>query len=383
MKLLNFIIFISIVSVLYFFLNFYIYKKGVSVFSSNSNAKIIFTITFLFVSLSYILGRIFEKAFYCQFSTILIWIGSFWIAFILYLFLFSVIIDIIKFSNHYLNYLPKIIFKNPQMTKYIVFSVVMSVSGLIILLGYLNADSVNIKTLNLYSDKTSDIKQLKIVVASDIHAGIIMNSKRIKKFVNEINALNPDIVLFAGDVVDEDIEPVIKDNIGDEFKNIKSKYGVFAITGNHEYIGGADKSIEYLEKYNINFLRDEIVTINNITIIGREDKEKPRFTKIERKTLKELMDLTNKNNYLILMNHQPFNLYESVENNIDLQVSGHTHNGQMFPLNFITGLLYEVSWGYKKIKDTHFYVSSGYGTWGPPVKTTGKSEIVEINLNFK
>jgi len=274
-------------------------------------------------------------------------------------------------------------FKNPQMTKYVIFSVVMSVSGLIILLGYLNADSVKIKKINLYSDKTSNIKQLKIVAASDIHAGIIMDSKRIKKFVNEINKLNPDIVLFAGDVVDEDIEPVIKDNIGDEFKNIKSKYGVFAITGNHEYIGGADKSIEYLEKYNINYLRDESVTIENITIIGREDKEKPRFTKIERKNLKELVDSVNKDNYLILMNHQPFNLYESVENNIDLQLSGHTHHGQMFPLNFITGLLYEVSWGYKQINNTHFYVSSGYGTWGPPVKTSSYSEIVEITLNFK
>lgn len=383
MKLLNFIIFISIVSVLYFFLNFYIYKKGVSVFSSNPNAKIIFTITFLFVSVTYILGRIFEKAFYCRFSTILIWIGSFWIAFILYLFLFSVIIDIIRFSNHHLNYLPKIMFKNPQITKYVIFSVVMSVTGLIILLGYLNADSVKIKKINLYSDKTSNIKQLKIVAASDIHAGIIMDSKRIKKFVNEINKLNPDIVLFAGDVVDEDIEPVIKDNIGDEFKNIKSKYGVFAVTGNHEYIGGADKSIEYLEKYNINYLRDESVTIENITIIGREDKEKPRFTKIERKNLKELVDSVNKDNYLILMNHQPFNLNESVENNIDLQLSGHTHHGQMFPLNFITNLLYEVSWGYKQINNTHFYVSSGYGTWGPPVKTSSYSEIVEITLNFK
>lgn len=189
--------------------------------------------------------------------------------------------------------------------------------------------------------------------------------------------------MLPGDVVDEDIKPVIKQNLGEILKKLKSVYGTYAVTGNHEYIGGAEQACKYLTEHEITLIRDDYIKIaDSFYIIGREDRAIKWFTGKTRKTLREIMHGADKNLPLILMDHQPLGLEEARENDIDLQLSGHTHHGQLWPFNFITNKVYSLSYGYIKKGNTHYYVSCGAGTWGPPVRTGNKPEIIDLTVNF-
>ena len=224
---------------------------------------------------------------------------------------------------------------------------------------------------------------LDIVVASDIHLGTLVGQRRLDKIVDRINSLDPDIILLPGDIVDEDLGPVIKQNLGESLRSLKSRFGVFAITGNHEYIGGVEEASRYLVDHGVTVLRDRVLRINEtVYLVGREDRSMDRFTEKTRKPLKDLMAEVDGRFPVILMDHQPFHLEEGENNGVDLQISGHTHHGQLFPLNFITGRVYELSRGYKRKGNTHIYVSNGVGTWGPPVRLGNRPEIVHIKLRL-
>jgi len=225
---------------------------------------------------------------------------------------------------------------------------------------------------------------LRVVAASDVHLGTIIGPRKTQKMVDKINSLQPDIILFAGDVIDEDVKPVLKQNLGSNLQQLRAPFGVFASTGNHEYIGGVEESLKYLEKNGIDFLRDTAILINNsFYIVGREDLYKEWMTGTPRKTLNELLVGVDMSKPVIVLDHQPTNLDEAVKANVDIQLSGHTHHGQLWPIGFITNLMFEVSRGYMQRGNTHFFVSTGFGTWGPPVRTGNRPEIVLLDITFK
>ncbi len=130
---------------------------------------------------------------------------------------------------------------------------------------------------------------------------------------------------------------------------------------------------------------------SSVYIVGREDVSMNSFTGRKRKSLEEIMSSINSDHPKILLDHTPVKLEQAEKQGIDLQFSGHTHHGQIWPANIITNMIYEISWGYKLSKsgsdgkkgNTHYYVTSGAGTWGPPVRTGSKSEIVNIKITFK
>jgi hypothetical protein len=251
--------------------------------------------------------------------------------------------------------------------------------------GFINARLPRIRHFDIeINKKVNGDKSLKIVLVSDIHMGTLIAKRRTNHLVEKIINLKPDLVLFAGDIVDEDLAPVIRRNLGEMLSHIKAKYGVYGITGNHEYIGGAESAVKYLRTHGINILRDTAVFVDDyFYLVGRDDRDKPRFTGKERKSLEEIMAQVDRSYPVILMDHQPFNLAKTVEQGVDLQVSGHTHHGQLWPFNYITHAIYELSWGYKQIGQTHFYVSSGFGSWGPPIRLGNRPEIVEILVRFR
>jgi predicted MPP superfamily phosphohydrolase len=220
-------------------------------------------------------------------------------------------------------------------------------------------------------------------MASDIHMGTIIGPRRMTKLVEMINSQNPDIILFAGDIVDEDLAPVVRQNLGSALLGLKAPMGIFGITGNHEYIGGAEAAVKYLQDHGVIILRDSVVRVgDSFFLAGREDRDKPRFSGRPRLEVEELLKNTDKSFPVILLDHQPFNLEKAQAAGADLQLSGHTHHGQLWPLNYITSAIYEVSMGYLKKSDSHFYVSPGFGGWGPPVRIGNRPEIVKITIRF-
>lgn len=385
MKFWSFLIFISIVFIVYASVNYYIFIRGLQAVPKGSPYRTYYIILFIALASSFWIGRILENYILNTFTEVLVWVGSLWLAFMLYFFLFAILFDVVRLLNHFFGLLPEIITNNYEKAKLIsLFSVVGIVTAFIIY-GHINFLSPRILNLDItIPKKDSKLSSLNIVAASDIHLGTIVGKRQLNNFIQLTNSLNSDIILLPGDIFDEDIGPIIKKNLGEELEKLQARYGVYAVTGNHEYIGGVESAVEYMEKHGIKVIRDEAVFIDrSFYIVGREDRSIGQFADKKRKDLTEITKGLDDNYPKILMDHQPFQLNLARENDIDLQLSGHTHHGQLWPLNYITSAIYEISWGYEKIGNTHYYVSSGFAGWGPPVRTGSRTELVNIKVRFE
>jgi predicted MPP superfamily phosphohydrolase len=379
-----FIVFFSVVIVLYGLINIYIYLRGLQAISHSSPLRIWFTVVFWFLSLSYIAARLLERIALSWLTDGLVWIGSFWMGAMAYFLIFLLAIDLLRLVNHLVPFFPDFLMRNLQHTKQVMALIVVGIVFLTVVGARINGMFPRIQTLELTIHKNSPLKELNVAVISDVHLGTIICNSHFVRIVNKINSLNPDIVLFAGDLVDEDIQPVIRQNLGETLRQIKSKYGIYGITGNHEYIGGVEPACKYLVEHGVTMLRDSTVQIAGaFTLVGREDLSIHQFNGRNRKLLGDLMKDVNTSLPIILMDHQPSRLEDAVDHGADLQLSGHTHHGQLWPFNYISQAVYELSWGYKQKGNTHFYVSCGVGTWGPPMRSGNRPEVVNVKLKFE
>ena len=384
MKTGAFIVFLTIVLVIYGLVNTYIFVRGLQAIPPGSVWRTWYIPGFWILAGTFVLARILERVYPCAFTGIITWIGSFWLAFMLYFILVALFLDFARMLNYFFDIFPKSFYVDYRQTKLNVLYISLALVTLAVSGGFVNARIPRIKKLEMNVHKAvPGKKSLNLVMASDIHLGTIIAKRKANRLVAEINALHPDIVLFAGDVVDEDLAPVIKNNLGANLVQLKANLGVYAITGNHEYIGGVEPAVKYLQQHGVTVLRDTAVLVDRwFYLVGREDRDRPRFTGKQRRELSELLTEVDFSRPVILLDHQPFDLQRAVEQGIDLQLSGHTHHGQLWPLNYITSAMYEISSGYRMIGNTHFYVSTGFGTWGPPVRLGSRPEIVQIKLNF-
>lgn len=380
MMIIFFIVFFAV----YTLVNYYVFIRGWQSLSYLPVLKPFYIFVFLLFSLSYIIVEVLSENIPSVIYDALLWTGSFWFAFLLYFVLFLSVIDLVRITNHFISFLPVSLSKPGKLTKLYFGAGVTALVILIVSAGFINRSDLKVKELELtLPGQNSAITELNVVMFSDVHLSPINNNRFLSKIADEVNELNPDIILLPGDIVDDKPEILNRIGIGEAFKKMNSRYGIFASTGNHEFINGADNSVKFMEDYGINVLRDSLVKINDsFYVVGREDRSSGRSGK-KRKSLSAIIAGKTGNLPAILMDHTPVELKEAMENDIDLQLSGHTHNGQMFPLNLITGMIYEVSWGYLKKGKTHYYVSSGAGTWGPPVKLASDAEIVNIKIAFK
>ena len=375
------IVFFSIVLTIYSLVNIYIYYKVYNAIPGLHNHRFLYTITFFFIAAIFIFAKILESKHSSVITDALNIIGGFWLAFMLYGFLFFLLSDILLLILR-VTYL--INSDNILLYRKWAFVITAAFSSLLIIGGFINAINPVIKEYDITINKPAgEIKALRIAAVSDIHLGSIIRKRSLKKMSVMLQKLNPDLVLLLGDIVDGEIGPVLRGDLLQYFTCPKSTDGLFAITGNHEFIGGAGRTIPYIESKGIRVLKDEIVTLpGGIQLIGRIDRDSRRFYRKERLSLGELMKQVDTTKPVILLDHQPFHYDESVKYGVDLELSGHTHNGQMWPLNYITSMIYELSYGYLKKENSQFIVSSGYGLWGPRVRSGSRSEVLLINIKF-
>ena len=375
-------VFFIIILTIYASINLYLYFKGLNALPSLQNHKLLYSITFFILAALFIIAKVIEARHSSLITDVLNIIGGFWLAFMLYGFLFFILSDIVLLVLKITGVLSN---DNIPLYRFWSFLITAGLSFMLITGGFINAVIPVVKEYNITINKPAgNIKSLRIAAVSDIHLGSIIRKRSIKKLSSMLKDIDPDMVLLLGDIVDGELGPVLRDDLLRYFTCPKCDDGLYAITGNHEYIGGGNRTIPYIESKGIRVLKDEVLTLDGgIQLVGRIDKDASRFYGKSRLPLNELMKQADTSKPVILLDHQPFHINESVKNGVDLQLSGHTHNGQMWPLNHITKMIYEVSYGYLKKGNTHIIVSSGYGLWGPRVRSGSRSEVLLVNLKFK
>lgn len=346
-----------------------------------SKSASLYWVPLLILALLYPVGRFVKHFLPAVISQPIIIIGSYWLGFVYYLFILLFLYEIARLLNLLLNIAP---------AKYNHLSfgggiTILIITLIIVAAGAINARNPIIRSYQLSVPKAAgQLSSLRVVAVSDIHLGNIIGTNRLENLVQTINSLKPDIVLLPGDIIDEDVNYFAEQKMPEILRRLSSRFGTYAVLGNHEYIGGnTAAAIYHLAQSGITVLRDASVKVNNqFYIIGRDDLSSRRFTNGERKPLQSIMQDLDRSLPLILLDHQPANLIEADRQQIDVQFSGHTHRGQLFPNGLITRKMYEVDWGYLQKNHLQVIVSCGYGTWGPPLRIGNRPEIVLTTITF-
>lgn len=371
-----------IIFALYGLLNYYIgLRFWQSLFSYLPHVSTLgYWSLFWLISLSYLLARVGEKFLPGAITQVLSVLGSYWLGIMFYSFLTFLIVDFVRLLDKVFAFLPTALKSGPAVG----IALCLLISGTVIY-GAWNARNpiVNHYELTL-AKKAGTLSQLHIVMVSDVHLGTIMDNGRLTQMVNLINAQHPDLILIAGDMIDENVERVIEKEMQANLTQLQARYGTYAVLGNHEYIGGhVSEAIQYLEESGVHVLKDRRIPIaGGIYLVGRDDLTGERFGGGKRQPLNNLLQGVEPSAPVIVLDHQPSYLQEPEAAGVDLQLSGHTHQGQLFPNNLITKLIFQDDFGLLQKGAFHLIVSSGYGTWGPPLRVGNKPEIVDIQLHF-
>ena len=378
------ILFILIFLSIFIGINYYIGKRVAAALQSIRPLNIkIFWIIFWIIAFSYIINTLLKSFLPSFMLSPLLYIGSYYIALMAYLILIIPIIDAIKFVNSKFYFLPKGKEFNSGFSLSITILIAIFL-GILMIYGTWSGKSSYVKNYDIKLSKSLKNNNLKIVLLSDIHLGNYIGKDRLKTMVNEVNALDPDVVLIAGDLIDDSIKPFIDNSLAAELGKIESKYGTYLSFGNHDLFDNKlDQLTTELENNGVKVLRDNFNLVDNsFYIVGRDDISINRGN-YKRKDLSLILQDVDKTKPIIVIDHSPTDLVEPHNEKIDLQVSGHTHKGQFAPFNLITREIFELDYGYKEKDTFNAVVSSGYGTWGPPIRVGSRSEIVEINLKGK
>lgn len=385
---------------IYILLNLYIYKRLIKWLEITSKyfkikaLRCILIFIFIFLSNSLLIGLIIPIRVLKSFFN---FIGNYYLGISIYILLVLGVFELLTFLLKYF----KIMHKDNNIRNILVGLICILSISITSIYGIINARVINVKHYNVaINKKAGNIKDLKVVMISDLHLGYNIGVRHMKNMANKINRENPDLVLIAGDIFDNDYDSINNPNqIIKIFKGIKAKYGIYSVYGNHDIsekiLAGftfdfnekskqSDKRMdEFLKKANIKLLRDESILIkNSFYLVGRLDYSKLGIDVGRRKTAKELLYNLDKDKPIFVIDHEPVELNTLSENGADLNLSGHTHDGQMFPLNILIKLKYKHSYGIKKYGEMTSIISSGVGVYGPNMRVGTKAEVVSIDIKF-
>lgn len=319
-------------------------------------------------------------------SRLFAYAGYYWAAFFLYAVMLFLSIDLFRLVDRMDDYrltasIP--IWERPLLPA-ITGTTVVAVTLLLLLVGTWLARHPRIRSYEIQLDRP--LRQpMRVALLSDIHFGSLVSTADLRILRDAVNACRPDLILLAGDLIDNSIELIARTDFSDRMRELKATHGVYGILGNHEYINAAAEDVVALyQASGIHVLRDEHIVIDHqLTLIGRDDKD-THFTGSESRIEPMALIAECRSDLpVLLMQHQPSDLTAIADAGADLTVAGHTHRGQLFPLNIIQALNkknYQVSFGHRLISRLHIVISSGYGTYGPPIRLGSRAEIVLLHL---
>jgi hypothetical protein len=367
---LGMIIFLLVFFCLYGSINFYFFFRAKSIFQVTDLLQAVILFLLVLLIAAPVLVRVLESLRYEQIARAVACVGYVWMAFVFLFFFVSLSLDIVRFAY-------KIFGSGSFQFKTIFFGISVFLSASLVIYGYIDAQRIRVKHLEIVTEHVlpGDGK-LRIVQISDVHVGIVIRENRIDPILERVRESRPDIFVSTGDLLDGELDNIMND--AQRFAQVPAKHGKYAVLGNHEYYAGLKRSIEFTEAAGFKLLRDEFVEVAGITIFGEDDitGRKHGETKKSDAFLEALSK--ERDNFVLLLKHQP---YVDKENNFNLQLSGHTHGGQLFPFGFIVKLYFPKIYGLHELSENKLlYVSRGTGTWGPPVRVFAPPEITVIDL---
>jgi uncharacterized protein len=357
---------------LYGGINFYAFSRARSFFHFSGFPQAIIMMVLILLIFAPILVRVAEAYHHEFLARSIAYIGYIWMAFVFLFFFSSVTFDIIVFLYKLTgNEAASLSLRNIAFITAIVLSLIL------VIYGFMDARQVRVKALQVKTEKIlPNNGKIRIVQISDVHVGLIIRDNRLQDILDRVKEAKPDILVSTGDLMDGELDNVMAQS--QRFTSITPKYGKYAILGNHEYYAGLKRSLEFTKAAGFEMLRDDVRHIAGLSIFGADDITGQRMGLSKDKRLFEKMLADQGNGFILLLKHQPF---VDAGENFNLQLSGHTHGGQIFPFMLVTRLFFPENYGYFELeKNKSLYVSRGAGTWGPPVRVFAPPEITVIDL---
>lgn len=357
--------------------------------------KVPFAVVYLFMALSPVIAFLLPKS---AVAIVIRRISTYWIGIMLYSLLYVVLFDLLRLIAKHTKLKNTLLFSRGSVIS--IGSVVVACAVATCLYGIFNARNIKVNEYSVTVNKScgSD-KHLKAVLVADLHMGYAIGVDHITNMVEKINAQDPDIVIIAGDIFDNSYDGMDDpEGIKAQLKSIKSKYGVYAVYGNHDIDekilmgftfdwGGKqlhnEKMTNFMKECDIKLINDESVLINDeFYLVGRRDTDKPGTEDGTRAEISELTKDLDKTKPIFVLSHEPDELQKTADAGADIDFSGHTHDGQLFPGNLTIGLFWENPCGMIKKDNMYSIVTSGVGVYGTFMRVGTDAEICSVDIDF-
>jgi uncharacterized protein len=360
--------------------HFYFFLKVRAAFAPGASIQIILIALLILALMAPIIVRVSERYGFEAVAWFMSWAGYAWMAALLLFFSVSVFVDLYRLLIHFSGLLLRTDVGALIPAARTIFIFPAAVALVMVVYGSFEALNVRTETLEIRSEKIPKaVGRIRIVQISDVHVGVLVQGKRLAGILRKVREAEPDLIVSTGDLVDGQIDGMSE--AAAQFRAILPRYGKFAVTGNHEFYAGVDQALDFTAKAGFTTLRGGIATVAGaVDLVGVDDPgiHGPGFQ--GRPSDHEVLTRANRSRFRILLKHQPRVEKESDEV-FDLQLSGHTHQGQIFPFSLITRLVFPFHSGNYHLTDgALLHVSRGTGTWGPPVRFFAPPEITVIDL---
>jgi predicted MPP superfamily phosphohydrolase len=374
------ILFLFTIVILYGLLHLYIFFKIKAAFAFGIVITI-FLISFMVIMiLAPMVTYVFEKYGIDLPARLISYIGYTWMGVAFLFFFCSLVVDIYRFMIYASGFIVHTSLSSLALTPRFAFAIPAFIAVAIATYGYFEALSIRSERVILKSPKIpKEVGKLTVVQISDVHLGLIVRCERLKRILKEVKSAEPDILLSTGDLVDGQIDNL--NGLAELLQAINPPYGKFAVTGNHEFYAGLEQALHFIKSAGFTVLRGEVLTIAGVlNIAGVDDPTGKRFGLYRGDSEGNLLSGLPRDRFTILLKHIPV-VDAKAEDLFDLQLSGHTHKGQIFPFNLLTRFAFPVVSGLVRLSHhSHLYVNRGSGTWGPPIRFLAPPEVTVIEL---
>ncbi|MDP2753815.1 MAG: metallophosphoesterase [Nitrospirota bacterium] len=364
-------------------IHLYVFLKAKAAFAFGIHTGIYVALVMIIMVFAPIIVRFSERAGFEFFARLISYIGYTWMGILLLFFSASLVIDTYRFLMYLLSFILRQDITSFMPSAKFAFLIPLLLSIVISIYGYFEAQNILTEKVIINTSKIPEkVGRLKVVQISDVHLGLIVGEERLKRILNEVKKANPDIMVSTGDLVDGQIDNLLR--LAEMLKEVNPRYGKFAITGNHEFYAGLDDALNFTEKAGFKILRGERLTLAGlINIAGVDDPQGKAYGNSKDVTENELLSGLPAEKFTLLLKHRPL-VDKSALGLFDLQLSGHIHKGQIFPFSLITGLYYPIQAGFADLSNgSCLYVSRGSGTWGPPIRFLSPPEVTIIEIVHK